>query len=211
EFGFYDGPLFAAHLTGADLDADPQVLAAHDATYVHNPSAGGAGGGTQPWPEFLAAGVRTNIGIDTHSNDHLENIKLAVLYGQARHSLLAESSSSPLTRPTIWDAVRAATLNAAEGLGRDDLGRIRVGAKADLITVDVTSMLTGSGAPPPEPLNNLLYGNGRHVRHVMTDGQLQIYDGRLVVDDEDQVIQRGARAVSEIWDQLAAEQWFEAE
>lgn len=209
EFGFYDGPLLAAHLSGADLGADPQVLAARRATYVHNPSAGGAGGPTQPWPEFLAAGVRTNIGIDTHSNDHLENLKLAVLYGQARHSLLAETSAAPLTRPTIWDAVRAATLDGADGLGRDDLGRIRVGAKADLITVDVSAMLTGSGATPPEPLNNLLYGNGHHVRHVMTDGNLQVHNGHLVVDDEHRVIARGARAVSKIWDQLEAEHWFQ--
>ena len=209
EFGFYDGPLLAAHMTGADLEADPQILAAHNATYVHNPSAGGAGGGTQPWPEFLAAGVRTNIGIDTHSNDHLENVKLAVLYGQARHSLLADTSTPPLARPTIWDAIRAATLDAAKGLCRADLGRIRVGAKADLITVDVTAMLTGSGAAPPEPLNNLLYSNGQHVRHVMTDGRLQIHNGHLVIDDEHQVVQRGARAVSKIWGQLDAERWFD--
>lgn len=208
EFGFYDGPLLAAHLSGADLDADPAILADHDATYVHNPSAGGAGGPTQPWPEFLAAGVRTNIGIDTHSNDHLENLKLAVLYGQARHSLLADISAVPLTRPTIWDAVRAATIGGADGLGRSDLGRVRVGAKADLITVDVTAMLTGSGAPPPEPLHNLLYGNGHHVRHVMTDGTLQVHNGHLVVDDERRVIERGAAAVSTIWDRLDAEGWF---
>lgn len=208
EFGFYDGPLLAAHLSGADLEADPAILAEHDATYVHNPSAGGAGGPTQPWPEFLAAGVRTNIGIDTHSNDYLENLKLAVLYGQARHSLLAETSAAPLTRPTIWDAVRAATLGGADGLGRSDLGRVRVGAKADLITVDVSAMLTGSGAPPPEPLHNLLYGNGHHVRHVMTDGRLQVYNGHLVIDDERRVIERGAEAVSTIWGRLDGERWF---
>ena len=84
-----------------------------------------------------------------------------------------------------------------------------MGAKADLITVDVAGMLTGSGAPPPEPLNNLLYSNGRHVRHVMTDGRLQVHNGHLVVDDEHRIVQLGARAVSKIWDQLHAEQWFQ--
>jgi 5-methylthioadenosine/S-adenosylhomocysteine deaminase len=210
EFGFYDGPLFAAHMNGADLDGDPPILKAKNATYVHNPSAGGAGGGTQPWPEFLAAGVRTNIGIDTHSNDHLENVKLAVLYGQARHDLLADSSPRPLTRPSIWDAMRAATINAADGLGRDDLGRIRVGAKADLITVDVTGLLTGSGAIPPEPLNNLLYSHGRCVSDVMVDGAFKVRNGELVVDDEQQVIRHGGHSVAKIWHQLAAENWFDS-
>jgi 5-methylthioadenosine/S-adenosylhomocysteine deaminase len=208
DFGFYDGPLFAAHLSGADLENDPRILKEKGAVYAHNPSAGGAGGGTQPWPEFLAAGVLTNIGIDTHSNDQLENIKLAVLYAQARHSLIADASPVPMARPTIWDAIRAATINAAKGLGRDDLGRISVGAKADLVTIDVTGFLAGVGAPPPEPLNNLLYAHGLSVCDVMTDGHFQVWNGHLVIDDERRVIKRGGRAAQLIWDQLAGEDWF---
>jgi len=208
DFGFYGGPLFAAHLNGADLDNDPEILRSNGATYAHNPSAGGAGGGTQPWPEMLAAGVNTNIGIDTHSNDHLENLKLAVLYGQARYDLLADGGRL-MTRPTIWDAIRAVTINAANGLGRPDLGRIRPGAKADLVTVDVTGLLVGSGAAPPEPLNNLLYAHGRCVRDVMIDGRFQVRRGSLVVDDEERVVREGGRAVNQIWDQLRAEAWFD--
>ena len=208
DFGFYDGPLFAAHLVGADLEADPPLLAAHGATCVHNPSAGGAGGRTQPWPELLGAGARTNVGIDTHSNDLIENVKLAVLYGQARYELLAGSHGPAMRRPTIEDAIRATTIDAADGLGRPDLGRIRAGAKADLITVDVTGPLVGSGAVPPEPLHNLLYAHGRCVRDVMIDGAMVVRDGRLVVDDEVEVVRRGGQAVTRIWDQLAAEGWF---
>ena len=208
DFGFYEGALFAAHLSGADLDLDPEILRVNNATYAHSPSAGGAGGGTQPWPEMLAAGVNTNIGIDTHSNDHLENVKLAVLYGQARYDLLAESGH-PLARPTIWDAIRAVTINPANGLGRSDLGRIRPGAKADLITVDVTGLLVGSGAVPPEPLNNLLYAHGRCVRDVMIDGHFMVRKGSLVVDDEHRVIRDGGDAVTTIWEQLRVEGWFD--
>ena len=210
EFGFGAGPLLAAHMSGADLDEDPALLAAMDGTYVHNPSGGGAGGSAQPWPEFLAAGVRTNVGIDTHSNDHLENIKLAVLYGQTRQALLADGSPRPLARPTIWDGMRAATLGGANGLRRADLGRIEVGAKADLITIDVSGFLSGSGAPPPEPLNNLLYAHGRCVRDVMIDGRFTVRHGHLVVDDEARVVAEGGAAVAAIWDQLDAEGWFDS-
>ena len=208
DFGFYEGPLFAAHMTGADLGLDPGVLREHGAVYVHNPSAGGAGGATQPWPEFLGAGTLTNIGIDTHSNDYLENLKLAVLYGRVRHSLVSDLARGELVRPTIWDAMRAATVNAANGLGRSDIGRISVGAKADLVTIDVQGLLTGTGAVPPEPLNNLLYGHGGFVRDVMTDGTFQVWDGRLVIDDERRVVQRGAEVVEQVWGQLRSEGWF---
>ena len=128
DFGMYDGPLFGAHMSGIDLVADPPILAAHGAVYAHCPSGGGAGRQRrQPWPEILAAGVRTNIGIDTHSNDYVENLKLAVLYGQARRSLIATTSPVPLQNPTIWDAMRAATLVPGDGARaqrpRPDRGR----------------------------------------------------------------------------------------
>ena len=151
---------------------DPAILRRHRFTYVTCPSGGGAGGFTQPWPELLAAGVNTNIGIDTHSNDYVENLKLAVIKGEARWSLARAASPVPMTRPTMALAVDAATLGAARGLGRDDLGRIAAGACADLCAIDVGGWFTGSGALPPEPLTNLLYANGLAVRHVMTDGQL---------------------------------------
>lgn len=207
EYDFFAKPFFGAHMSAADLAVDPALLKAAGGTYAHCPSAGGAGGGTQAWPELLAAGVNTNIGIDTHSNDYLENLKLAVLYGQARFSLLRTTSPVPLKNPTIWDAVRAATVHAADELGRTDLGRIAVGAKADLVAVDVSSLLVGTGAVPPEPMNNLLYHGGR-ARMTMTDGIVQVLDGELVVEDEATIRQRGGAAVRKIWDILAAENWF---
>ncbi len=114
----------------------------------------------------------------------------------------------PLKNPTVWDALRAATVNAAQGLGRDDIGRIAVGAKADLVSVDVTGLLVGTGAVPPEPLNNLLYANGTAARHVMTDGQLQVFHGEFVVADLDRVARRAGSAVLKLWEALRAEGFF---
>jgi cytosine/adenosine deaminase-related metal-dependent hydrolase len=208
DFGMYDGPLFGAHMSGLDLVQDPPLLRERGAVYAHCPSAGGAGGDTQPWPELLAAGVRTNIGIDTHSNDHVENVKLAVLYGQARTSLIGATSPVPLARPTIGDAVRAATVVPADGLRRPDLGRITPGAKADLVAVDVTGPLVGTGAVPPEPLNHLLYAHGLAVRHVVCDGTFLVHRGRLVVDDEARIRRRGGAVVQRLWEALRAEGFF---
>ena len=104
--------------------------------------------------------------------------------------------------------MRAATLVPATALGRSDLGRIVPGAKADLVTIDVTGLLTGTGAVPPEPLNNLLYAHGLSVRNVMTDGRWQLLDGQLVVADERRLAHRAGQAVQALWDALAAEGWF---
>ncbi len=205
--GLMDGPFFAAHLSAFDFAQGAQLMIDRGGVYAHCPSAGGAGGGTQPWPEALAAGMRTNIGIDTHSNDYIENLKLAVLYGQARHSLIA-SEERPMTSPTIWTAVEAATRTAADGLGRADLGRIKPGARADLASIDVSGFLVGTGVLPPEPLNNLLYAGGKSARHVLTEGRFQVWNGTLHVDDPDRVAAAGGAATARIWDMLAAEDWF---
>jgi cytosine/adenosine deaminase-related metal-dependent hydrolase len=204
--GLMDGVFFAAHLAAFDFAADAALFGEKGAVYAHCPSASGAGGDTQPWPEALAAGLRTNIGIDTHSNDYVENLKLAVLYGQARHSL----SGGGTVNPSILQAVESATRIAADGLKRPDLGRIKPGAKADLVSLDVSGWLVGGGAMPPEPLNNLLYANGRMVRHVMTDGVFQVWEGALVVDDPARVAREGGAAVQKIWARLESEGWFNA-
>jgi len=210
ENGLMDGAFFGAHMSAFDFAADADLFNEKGAVYSHCPSAGGAGGNTQPYPEALATGMRVNIGIDTHSNDFIENLKLAVLYGQARHSLLSGLEGAPaMVSPTIWTAVEGSTRVAADGLGRADLGRIKPGAKADLVTVDVTGYLVGTGAMPPEPMNNLMYAHGKSVRHVMTDGVFQVWEGALVVDDAERVAEAGGAAVRRIWDMLDAEQWFE--
>ena len=120
ELGLLDRRVFAAHLGGIDLEVDLPRLARPGFTFVHCPSAGGAAlnPASQPYPEALAMGVRAALGLDAHSGDLVENIKLAVIQGRAREQLLADRSALPLKRPSIWDAVRSATLGPANGLER---------------------------------------------------------------------------------------------
>jgi cytosine/adenosine deaminase-related metal-dependent hydrolase len=210
KLGFFEMPVFGSHMTGMDLATDLPILKARGGVFSHCPSAGGAGGsgGIQPWVEALAAGVSTNIGIDTHSNDYLENLKLAVLLGRTRARMLQAGGAKDLKLPTVWSAVEAATVKPADGLRRKDLGRIAAGARADLVSVDVSGFLVGVGAKPAEPLNNLLYANGKSVRDVLVDGAFKVADGALVADDATDVSRKGAAVVQALWKRLADEKWF---
>ena len=205
---FFAGPFFGAHMSGLDWTVDPPILNRHGAVFAHCPSGGGAGGASMPYPEALAQNMAVNIGIDTHSNDYLENLKLAVLIGQARY-YLKRDGNPPVRLPTVEDAVAGATHIPANGLGREDLGRLARDAKADWIAIDVSGFLTGSGALPPEPLNNLLYAAGPAVRYVMTDGVMQVANGALRVADPDKVLHEGGKVVRKVWTQLQDEGWFE--
>jgi 5-methylthioadenosine/S-adenosylhomocysteine deaminase len=208
ELGLLDGPCFGAHMSGLDWQSDPAILRAHGVIYAHCPSGGGAGGAAQPYPEALGAGLATNVAIDTHSNDMLENLKLAVIYGQARHAALAESSPLPLARPSIADALAGATSLAADGLRRPDLGRIRAGAAADLVAVDLSGPLVGVGGPPVEPLNHLLYANGLAVSHVTVAGRFLIWQGQLAVAEQVAVERAGYAVVRGLWAELERRGWF---
>jgi cytosine/adenosine deaminase-related metal-dependent hydrolase len=204
------GPVFGAHMAGLDWSVDPDILNRHGVVYAHCPSAGGAGASAQPFPEALSCGMNVNIGIDTHSNDYLENLKLAVLYGRMRARLLKEGPRGALPLPTIRQAVDAATLVPARGLRRDDLGRIAQGAAADLVSVDVTGLLSGTGELPPEPLNLLLYANGRHVRTVMIAGRLLVENFRLTFAEEARLMAGAGVVQKRLWAQLEKEGWFKA-
>ena len=209
QLGFYDEGVLGAHMSGVDMASDFPILANKRAYFSTCPSGGGAGGRTQPWAEALAAGVKSGPAIDTHSNDMIENVKMAVIHGQARYELLKDISPVPIARPTIEDSVNGATHIIADVLQRPDLGRIAVGAKADLITIDVTSPIVGSGAMSPKPLWDLLYASGAYVRNVMTDGYFQVHNGMFVVDDEARIIERGGAIIMRMYEELVAEGYFD--
>ena len=93
-----------------------------------------------------------------------------------------------------------------EGTGKNKAVEIYNGT---LATIDLAGFLVGAGALPPEPLHNLLYANGLSVRHVATAGRFQIFDGRLVIADEEEVKRRGGAVMEKVWGQLRAEGRFD--
>ena len=212
EFGWYDGPLIAAHLRGMDPAKELDILAKNEATFGYCPWQGGMDGMTVPrwWPEVLAAGMNSSIGLE-FSNDYVENIKMAVFYGGARYSLLPHPARSPvpLKNPTLWDALRASTVNGARIVNRTDIGRIAVGALADLVSIDVTGFFVGAHTNPPQPVYNLLFANGLSVAHTMTQGRIQVYEGQLTIGSEESLAVAANAALERIWDAARESGWFD--
>jgi cytosine/adenosine deaminase-related metal-dependent hydrolase len=86
----------------------------------------------------------------------------------------------------VWDlrlsgVIHAATLSGARALGRDDIGRLAVGAKADLVLVDVTHPAM---RPVRDPLRSLVYQAAeRALRAVYVDGRKVVDAGRVLTLD----------------------------
>ncbi len=82
------------------------------------------------------------------------------------------SASATCSRRRRW---------AARALGRDDIGRLSPGAKADIVLVDLAhpSML-----PVRDPLRSLMFSAlERPVRDVYVDGVLVVKDGECLTLD----------------------------
>lgn len=122
---------------------------------------------------YIEAGVNIGIGTDTYPHNMLEELRAALITSR----LMAEDVWD-LRTSDIFDA---ATLGGAKILGRSDIGRIAVGAKADLVLVDTTHWAM---RPLRDPVRSLIYAAAdRAVRDVFVDG-IQVVDaGRVTTMD----------------------------
>jgi cytosine/adenosine deaminase-related metal-dependent hydrolase len=122
---------------------------------------------------YREAGIRIGIGTDTHPQNLLEEMRSA--------ELLARAAAGPRHRGDTAAVFHAATVAGADVLGRDDLGRLAPGARADLVccTLDHPAM-----QPLRDPLRNLIHvAAERAVRDVFVDGRQVVAEGRVLTID----------------------------
>jgi 5-methylthioadenosine/S-adenosylhomocysteine deaminase len=129
----------------------------------------------QTFGRYVAAGINLGIGTDTYPHNMLEELR-AVAIG------------SRMVAQDVWDVrtadvFNAATLGGAKALGRSDIGRLSVGAKADLVLVDVAHP---NMRPVRDPLRSLVYAAAdRAVKTVIIDGRTVVDDGRVLTMDHE--------------------------
>jgi 5-methylthioadenosine/S-adenosylhomocysteine deaminase len=80
------------------------------------------------------------------------------------------------------DVFDAATLGGATHLGRDDLGRLAPGAKADIIVVDLLQFHYGAVHDPIKALVEC--GTGRDIETIIVDGETVLEAGKTTRLDE---------------------------
>jgi cytosine/adenosine deaminase-related metal-dependent hydrolase len=142
-----------------------------------------------------AAGTPLGVGVDgAASNDggaFIADLRLALLLHRTREQ-------APLEGDQVWmapeDALRLATSDAAALLGRDDIGRLKVGMCADITAFDLGSV--GYGGSLNDPLAGfLLAGTETRATTTIVNGQCVVRDGKLVTADE-RVLARTTQAAS---------------
>ena len=146
---------------------DRKILADTGTSGIHCPMVYARGGtALEYFGRYRAAGVNMAMGTDTFPPNMLDNIKIG--------SYMAQRVSGTPEGNRYRDFFEAATLGGAKALGRDDLGRLCPGAKADIIVFDLGGIDIG---PIHDPLRTLINsGTSRENR-------TSIINGRTVMDD----------------------------
>jgi len=144
------------------------------------------------WKAYREAGVNLALGTDTYPRDMILNMRTASYHGKVMsHDYLAATAA---------EVFSAATLGGARSLGREDLGRLAPGARADIVIVDLTGRDTLRMAPMRDPVKTLVEcGVGDDVDTVIVAGAVRMQGGRIPGIDFASLRARAQAAAERLW------------
>ena len=170
EWGWLADDVWFAH--GVHF-ADDEVarIGAAGAGVAHCPSSNARlAAGIARVTDLEAGGAPVGLGVDGVASNEVGR-----LFPELRQALYAARLRGPRAETFMpADALRLATSGGARCLGRDDIGRLEAGARADLAVWpgdDVTDIA--------DPVTALVLGPDRKVRHLLVGGQPVVRDGEL--------------------------------
>lgn len=182
ELGWTGPDVWHAHCV--KLDAREVELFARSLTGVaHCPCSNcRLGSGVAPVRAMLDAGVKVGLGVDgSASNDSGD------LLSEARLAMMLQRVTRGAEALTTREALRLATRGGAEVLGRDDLGQLAPGRRADFAIFDLSGAAS-SGAW--DPVAALVLCAPLRARETWVEGRPVVRDGRIVSFDLEAALRR---------------------
>jgi len=153
--------------------ADDEVrrIGAAGAGVAHCPSSNARlGAGIARVTDLEEAGAPVGLGVDGVASNEVGR-----LFPELRQALYAARLRAPRASAFMpGDALRLATAGGARCLGRDDIGRLEAGARADLAVWPGDDL-----ADIADPVDALVLGPDRPVRHLFVGGRQVVSDGVL--------------------------------
>jgi len=186
---------FLAESKGMNYAAghDLELMARGGVTISHCPTnLARRGRYLETWAAYKKAGVNLALGSDTYPRDMIMNMRIA--------SYVGKIMSGSYFAATAAEVFEAATLGPTRALGRDDLGRLAVGAKADIIIIDQSGGDTLRYGPVRDPIKSLVeLGVGDDVETVIVDGVTRVDKGKVEGVEMAEMRKFGQDAAEELW------------
>ena len=140
------------------------------------------GSGIAPVRAMRDAGVKVGLGVDGSASNDAGN-----LVAEARMAMLLQRVANGADAMSAREALEIATLGGARVLGRDDLGVIEPGRRADLAIWDMRGV---EAAGSWDPVAALVLCGPTRVTHLIVEGRQVVRDGQLVTLDLAAVLDR---------------------
>ncbi|TDE14362.1 amidohydrolase family protein [Jiangella asiatica] len=170
------------------LQEEIELLAETSTNVVLNPLSNlKLKSGIPPIHAIEEAGISFGLGCDNSSCSDAQNMFQAMKLFASMASI-SRVDPGPNQADQAW---RAATVGGAHALGRDDdLGRIAVGCRGDLVALDLSDP---TFVPLNSPVRQLVFTeSGRAVTDVVVDGRVVIKDRVLTTMDQRTLVEHVA-------------------
>jgi cytosine/adenosine deaminase-related metal-dependent hydrolase len=193
EWGWLGDDVWLAH--GVHFTAEEIAQLGRTRTGIaHCPSSNmRLGAGACPSTDLLAAGARVGLGVDGAASnedyDLLAEVHQALLLARLRASLLGRREPAAALSPS--GAVGLGNQGGARVLGRDDVGTIEVGKRADLALYRADDLGRGGIA---DPLAAIALAPPSRAEAVVVNGRVVVREGRLLTADEEELAREIAAA-----------------
>lgn len=173
---------------------DIELVRDRGVTIVHNPVSNmKLGSGICPVPTLLSEGVNVALGTDGMSSNDGNDMFAALKTAALLHKLWEIDYEQ---WPGAAEAWAMATAAGARAAGDTGLGRIEPGARADLVLLDLDSIVF---TPLNDPLRQIALGSTTlAVDSVLVGGRWSLRDRRVVGVDEEHVLSEGRRIGPEV-------------
>ncbi|MCX7287302.1 MAG: 8-oxoguanine deaminase [Rhodobacterales bacterium] len=140
------------------------------------------GSGIAPVRAMRDAGMKVGLGVDGSASNDAGN-----LIAEARMALLLQRVARGADAMSAREALEIATLGGAAVLGRDDLGSIEPGKRADLAIWDVSGI---EAAGSWDPVAALVLCGPTRVRDLIVEGREVVRGGQLATLDLPRLLER---------------------
>ena len=185
ELGWLAQDVWCAHCVHLSSD-DVAKFGRHDVGVAHCPSSNmRLGAGIAPVRELLDAGVRVGLGVDGSASNERGDLFLEV-----KQALLVARARGGPKALTARDALRLGTRGGAAVLGRDDIGELSPGKRADFAVWRADVLELGGAS---DPVAGLVFAGPHRVDHLYVGGEEVVRDGHLVRGDEDEIAREQRR------------------
>ena len=192
ETGLFDNGTLAAHCVYLS-DAEIEIIKRKKIRVAHNPGSNmKLASGIAPVTKLLAEGVTVALGTDGASSnnnlDMLEEVRLSALLAKV-------DTLNPLAVPAA-QALQMATEFGAKALGLQNVGRLEVGCKADIVLWDMRGV---DWQPNYNPASLLVYSaNSAAADTVIVNGKILMQNRKLKTLDEEKIIAEFTNCVNRL-------------